>query len=359
MTSQNHFHGAYLVTVARSQIVDAKSARYYHCISKTVRGADLMGDSFQHRKQWVEDRLEHLSQQYAISVASFAIMDDHVKLLLRLEPEMAKSWSGKQVLSRWLNLYPPAHVDVSKKAQVDSWINENVGSKKLVADLRRRLQELGWFMKSLKEPISRMANAEDQCRGVFWAGRYKSIAIVDVEARLATCCYIDLNPLAAGKAATAETSLHTSYRQRFENVKRNGSIKSLKAMARGEESSTRGSKDVEQNHWLVPIEDCSQKHKSKREGVIESISLGCYMLLLEYLAKLFRTGKARIHPCICEAMEELGISAEEFGDRVVKMLESDELRGNCFAANQKNLDRVKKNRNQRVTNMTLKFSDDQ
>jgi hypothetical protein len=45
-------------------------------------------------------------------------------------------------------------------------------------------------MKALKEPLARMANKEDDCKGTFWEARYKSIAILDEEALLATCAYI-------------------------------------------------------------------------------------------------------------------------------------------------------------------------
>ena len=61
-----------------------------------------------------------------------------------------------------------------------------------------RLQSLSWFMKCLKEPLSRLANRQDQTRGAFFEGRFKSVAILDDESLLATCAYIDLNPLAAG-----------------------------------------------------------------------------------------------------------------------------------------------------------------
>lgn len=46
-----------------------------------------------------------------------------------------------------------------------------------------------------------MANKEDQCKGTFRESRYKSVAILDDEALLATCAYIDLNPVVAGIAA--------------------------------------------------------------------------------------------------------------------------------------------------------------
>ena len=53
-------------------------------------------------------------------------------------------------------------------------------------------------MKCLKEPLSRLANRQDQTRGAFFEGRFKSVAILDEESLLATCAYIDLNPVAAG-----------------------------------------------------------------------------------------------------------------------------------------------------------------
>ncbi len=53
-------------------------------------------------------------------------------------------------------------------------------------------------MKCLKEPLSRLANREEQTRGAFFEGPFKSVAILDEESLLATCAYIDLNPVAAG-----------------------------------------------------------------------------------------------------------------------------------------------------------------
>src|SRR5208337_4862992 len=61
-----------------------------------------------------------------------------------------------------------------------------------------RLQSLSWFMKCLKEPLSRLANREEQTRGASFEGRFNSVAILDEESLLATCAYIDLNPVAAG-----------------------------------------------------------------------------------------------------------------------------------------------------------------
>jgi len=51
---------------------------------------------------------------------------------------------------------------------------------------------------------------QDECKAAFFEGRYKSIAILDEEALLTVCAYIDLNPVAAGIVSLPEESPHTS-----------------------------------------------------------------------------------------------------------------------------------------------------
>ena len=48
------------------------------------------------------------------------------------------------------------------------------------------------------------------------------MAVLDEGALLATCTYIDLNPLAAGIAAVPEASEHTSIKERVDHVAAQG-----------------------------------------------------------------------------------------------------------------------------------------
>jgi hypothetical protein len=57
---------------------------------------------------------------------------------------------------------------------------------RLIVQYRNRLEDLGWFMKCLNEPIARQANKKDRCNGHFWESRYKSQALLSEEALL-TC----------------------------------------------------------------------------------------------------------------------------------------------------------------------------
>jgi hypothetical protein len=72
-----------------------------------------------------------------------------------------------------------------------------LGDAPWIVKTRDRLRSFSRFMKCLKEPLSRMANRQDNTRGAFFEARFKSVAVVDEEALLRTCVYIDLNPVAA------------------------------------------------------------------------------------------------------------------------------------------------------------------
>ena len=320
------------MTLPRKMLVDLEVTRYYHCISRCVRRAFLCGEGSQHRKQWIEDRLELLARNFAVSVCGFSVMDNHLHVLVRLDPGLVKDWNAAEVVRRWIAVYPPRHLDLDGQGIVDKWVRHEAKDKKKVDQYRERLQDLGWFMKALREPLARMANKEDDSKGTFWESRYKSIAILDEEALLATCAYIDLNPVAAGIAATPETSKHTSVRQRVRHARESGKLKSLRAAAKGSIAGSRTAGRVEESHWLCPLEDLRKKG-STREGMLENFSLGSYLLLVDFTSRLCRSGKASLSPEVAGIFDRLGTSSEYWEQRLSKMFGKPRLMGNYFSTN--------------------------
>ena len=156
------------MTVARSQLVDTEVTRYYHGISCCVRRAVFCGEGYEHRKQWIEDRLERLAHCFAVSVCGFAVMDNHLHVLVRLDPSAANGWTKEEVVRRWIRAYPPKTLQGQEIEINQAWIDHQLKDHQKVATLRERLASLGWFMKALKEPLARLANKEDQCKGTFW-----------------------------------------------------------------------------------------------------------------------------------------------------------------------------------------------
>jgi REP element-mobilizing transposase RayT len=72
--------GVVSMTAARSKLVDMNVTPWYHVISRTVRGASLLGRGPEDRKQWIEDRLEELSRVFAVEIAGFAVLDNHLHI---------------------------------------------------------------------------------------------------------------------------------------------------------------------------------------------------------------------------------------------------------------------------------------
>jgi hypothetical protein len=207
-----------------------------------------------------------------------------------------------------------------------------------VAKARERLQSLSWFMKCLKEPLSRLANREENTRGFFFEGRFKSVAVLDEASLLATCAYIDLNPVAAGIAEVPEASEHTSIKERVEHVLAQGRTEDLKAARKGSVAGSAAAAGLEESHWLCPIED-RRSLGSLREGMLEGFSLGSYLLLVDYTGRLFRKGKAAISREVAEILERAGTTAETWQTRL-EALRKGRLLGRFFAASRARLREV-------------------
>ena len=105
----------------------------------------------------------------------------------------------------------------------------------------------------------------------------------------------DRNPLAAGIAAVPEASDHTSIKQRVDHVAAQGRTEDLKAARTSSAVASKQAAGLEEKHWLCPVED-RRRIDSTREGMIEGFSLGSYLLLVDYTARLFRERQGRRSP---------------------------------------------------------------
>lgn len=194
---------------------------YYHCVSRCVRRSFLCGEdsvsgqSYEHRRAWVEERLLFLSSVFAIDIAAYAVMSNHTHVVLCVDKALAESWSMKEVITRWHQLHQGTLLSQKFQKQDTLSKSELISLEETVMIYRQRLYDISWLMRNLNEYIAREANKEDGCTGRFWEGRFKSQALLDESAVLACMAYVDLNPIRAKMDTTPETSKHTSIQQRI------------------------------------------------------------------------------------------------------------------------------------------------
>ena len=98
------------MTIARAHLIDPSLTRWYHCVTRCVRRAYLLGDEEHNRKEWIESRLEELANCFAVAVGGFSVMNNHLHVLLRLDPEVAAGWSDEEVVRRWGQLPSPGQI---------------------------------------------------------------------------------------------------------------------------------------------------------------------------------------------------------------------------------------------------------
>ncbi len=160
------------MTIARTQLVDASLTRWYHCVTRCVRRAFLLGEGDQNRREWIENRLEELADIFAVAVGGFSVMDNHLHVLVRLDPDVAEAWLDEEVVRRWGRLFRPRDKSRQPTPVTELWVQWRLKDSLWIATARQRLQSLSWFMKCLKEPLSRIANRQDKTRGTFFEIRF-------------------------------------------------------------------------------------------------------------------------------------------------------------------------------------------
>jgi len=127
-------------------------------------------------------------------------MSNHYHVVVRINTEKAGRWNDADIIERWGRIYSVPDGEVPQ-ANIELW--------------RSRLADLSWYMRCINEHLARRANREDQCKGRFWEGRFKSQALLDETALIRCMAYVDLNPIRAKIARTPESSVYTSIRSRI------------------------------------------------------------------------------------------------------------------------------------------------
>ena len=209
------------MTQPRKNIVSLDDTPYYHCMSRCVRRAFLCGvdhysgNDYEHRRDWLENKLHKVADVFAIRLCAYAVMSNHYHVVLHVRRDIASDWTDKQVVEHWHKVYSGNLL--SSRFINNAPLNdiETTLLKKDIQTWRDRLCSISWFMRVVNEFIAIKANREDNCTGRFWEGRFKSQALLDDKALLSCMAYVDLNPIRAAMTTTPENSEYTCVQARI------------------------------------------------------------------------------------------------------------------------------------------------
>ena len=108
---------------------------------------------------------------------------------------------------------------------------------------------------------------------------------------LATCAYIDLNPLAAGMVPAAGSRRGTRHCARgWSGAGSRGGYPTCRRPAQGSVAAARRLQGSERGLWLCPLEDRRAQGEA-RVGLLDGFSLGSYLLLIDATSRLVRPAK--------------------------------------------------------------------
>ena len=334
-----------MARVNRREVLADEEIQVVHCVNRCVRraflcGVDpLTGMSYEHRRQWIRKRIEFLAGLFAIDVMGFSVMSNHLHLVLRNRPDIVPEWSDDEVAKRWWQLFPSRrNTDKSAAEPTAAELNAIKADASKLKELRLRLSSISWFMRCTSGVVARMANAEEECTGRFWEGRFKATVLTDEAAVAACMTYVDLNPIRAGIADSPEASEFTSIKERIDDLQQaeqnlsqdtkpssaSTARKARKPITPKLTAAARKRYDDRVEHgpqagWVAPLElepkrkSARQKHTGRRasnRGCLQ-MSLADYLMLVEWTGRQTVLGKrGRIPKRIPHLLERLDLSEE-------------------------------------------------
>ena len=103
------------MTTARCDFMPPGQSGTFHIVARCVRRAFLWGidtytdQNYNHRKAWVEQRILLLSNAFAVSLLSYAVMSNHLHVVIANQPATVTAWSDLEIAERWIQIFPPKY----------------------------------------------------------------------------------------------------------------------------------------------------------------------------------------------------------------------------------------------------------
>ena len=133
----------------RTEICAAEEIQAFHLINRCVRrtylrGRDRRSDKdYSHRTEWIRQRLEELAGILALVGLGFAVLSNHMHVVVRTRPDVMNVWSDDEVALRWWRLFPQRrNGDGSPAEPTEFELNAIRNDTSGLKEKRRRLKDI-------------------------------------------------------------------------------------------------------------------------------------------------------------------------------------------------------------------------
>ncbi len=260
----------------------------YHLISRCILRAFLCSDRAEHRRGWVRDLIHQAANAFAVDVLAYAVMSNHLHLVVLTDPDRVRGWSSAEVASRWASAHSRTGPDGLPQAWSATEIADKAADLTWVDTTRVRLHSLSWFMKCVKERLARSANRDDGCTGHFWEGRFQSVPLLDQAAVIAAMVYVDLNPIRAAMTDRPENSDYTSVQDRCAARQQHRAARLVPALATTPTT-------LESGLWIAHIVHATVNQDDDC-AFTAAITLDDYLTLVDETGRIVRGDKRGVIP---------------------------------------------------------------
>jgi hypothetical protein len=302
------------MTRARSELIPESGHGVFHLVTRCVRRERLLdrGD----RKTWLARGLAGWLRHMGIDLLAYAIMGNHLHLVVRLRPDIVAGWTSVECARHALAVLPVrSGPGLEPLTVTPALIGRYADNADWLSEQRQRLASPSWLMRLVKQEIARRANAEDGCTGHFWENRFASVALLDWAATLACMVYVDLNPLRARMVDDPAESLFTSIRHRVARV-RTG----VRSDAEAE--------DRELGAQLIAMPQCAPPNPITWAQERWTISEGDYLDLVDETARRIVPGKrGALAAAALPLVQRLGIESDAW---IATMAEAGSMLGSAI-----------------------------
>ncbi|MBC2603017.1 transposase, partial [Puniceicoccus vermicola] len=153
--------------------LDGQTA-YYHVMSRTVNGEALFGDR---EREVLRKMIWQVADFSGIRVVTYAVMKNHFHVLVEVPAEV--SISDEELVRRYRRLYPkPTPWNPMRAEVLEGHLRDHtLEGMDLRKSLLRRMGDVSWMMKTLKQRFTLWFNRSRDRFGPLWCERFKSVLV--------------------------------------------------------------------------------------------------------------------------------------------------------------------------------------